>query len=136
VKGRKATRRPILRSLAISTLGPILVVVGWSVALPSNLDQIDGSGDISGPGVDGYWLHILGVPLPMLALAALLAWRRSYREAQLVVAFGALSWVLTFTYRASMARTTGANMFLVPLIFLVVPTAIAMVLLVRWMCRR
>lgn len=65
-----------------------------------------------------------------MVVATALVFTRARRFALGVAPVGAFTWVVLFAWRVGTARTVGANLFLVPLVLMVVPAAVIAVVLV------
>lgn len=72
------------------------------------------------------------VPAVVFVVGAVLV--VGYRTRRIAATFtlgGTATWALLFAWRAGSARVIGANLFIIPLVILVIPTAGLLPLLVR-----
>jgi lipopolysaccharide export LptBFGC system permease protein LptF len=107
-----------------------MAVVAWVVLVPWDLSQADADGNRIGGGADDAWGRIALVLAVVVVVAAALVFMRAHRYAVGVASAGAFTWVVLFAWRVGTARTVGANLFLVPLVVMVVPGALIAVVLV------
>ncbi len=129
-------RRRALSVLLAFAIGTLTAVSIWVAVLPWDLSEVDNFGRATGGGVDDS-VPAMVLVVAVVAVAGLtlaLAGRRP-AIATALTAGGCLAWAALFAWRAGTARTSGANMFLVPLVFLVSPTAVSLPLVVHRMGR-
>ncbi|MER3462373.1 MAG: hypothetical protein C4342_05125 [Armatimonadota bacterium] len=126
------------RELAASLLGGVgLSVAAWLVLVPWDLSELDSQGRLRPDGGDssaGSIIAVVALVGGVGLIGALLTRRTRWPVA--LTCGGTGTWTVLFTWRAGTANTSGANMFMVSLVFLVVPTAVILPLLVyaaaRW----
>jgi hypothetical protein len=127
--------RSLRRSLG-GIVGILVALVAWLLVVPWDLSEVDASGRPLSTGGDDHFAAIGLVYLLVVALGALLAVRNGRWVAATGFVFGAcLTWVALFAWRAGAARTVGANMFILPLAFLVIPAAAVAVFAVTIIAR-
>jgi hypothetical protein len=134
----QAERRWLLGDLG-TTAGVVALVGGavaewlaWQAFVPWDMSEVDKVGRVIEPGRgDHLWPQIFAA-LAVVTVAYIaigFVWGR-----RLVVAASvgsAATWAFIWSWRASVSRVVGANFWLSTLVILVVPAAIAGVLLVR-----
>jgi len=111
--------------------GPVPLLVGasvgaalWAGLVPWDLSEVDSAGrPLSGGDDNGGSIGLVALAMTGLGVA-LAANRQTKRAAPWVVAGGLTAWAVLFAWRASAAETIGANMYLAPLVAVVVPVAI------------
>ena len=101
----------------------VAIAVGatFCLALWLLLARWDLSEDIPGGG-DDLFPRIVAV-LGMLVVAGVAAVVVSPRLGQIAANASFVTWALLFAWRASVARVSGANLWLLPFLFLVLPAA-------------
>lgn len=103
----------------------------WTLLAPWSFDESVGT------STDESAFNIALIAGVITCLGLLLALRRSAdREATWFTVGGQLAWVTTYCILASTAVVAGANLWMASLLFLVLPTAIASVVLVLVVDRR
>jgi hypothetical protein len=97
---------------------------GWMLFVPWDLSEVESAGNSTGSGGDRAWLAIAGLLLLVAAtgIAAALAGQRDLGFG--LTLGGAGAWVALFAWRVSSARTAGANMWIIPFVFFVLPAAV------------
>lgn len=112
---------------------PTAVLVGsavslavWLLLVPWDLSEVDADGRMLEQGGDDHAAMIAAVAGVVIAIAiGLLAAPRARRSAVWFAVGGLAVWAVLFAWRAGVAETSGANMFMVPLLFAVIPLTIA-----------
>lgn len=136
--------RGLLTRLASFLGGVGLALLAWVVLLPWDLSEVDTRGRSLPRGGDDYVTRIAVVPvivviagLAFIVLPRARAGGERLRGAgPWLTAGGAAAWVTLFAWRTAVARTSGANMFMIPLVFVVVPVALASVWIVNRVGKR
>lgn len=118
-------------------LAAVAAVGAWRAVVPWDLSEIDANGQlIPSGGADANAGRIAFaacvVVLVGFVLAAIPAARSS---AVAATRAGMTVWAALFTWRALAARTEGASLFLVPLVFVVAPAVLIGPLIVRRVVR-
>ncbi len=113
-----------------SLLGAGLAVGTWIALLPWDLSEINARGEVTGTGGDDLFGQVALVGLLVAAVGLGVSLSGRYEVATWMTVGGLASWALLFAWRASVARTAGANLWLLPFIVVVLPAAIAMPLIV------
>ena len=112
-------------TIAALLVGSVLSIGAWLLLVPWDLSEVDARGRVEPSGGDGQFGGIAVVyAIVIVSGAALASWKATRAGAAPFVAGAGLTWVVLFAWRAGSARTSGANMFLLPLVLLVVPAAV------------
>jgi hypothetical protein len=123
--------RPLLWVIA----GVALAIGIWLLLVPWDLSEVDLQGrDIDG-GADENWERIAGVLAVIVLVGVLLALVRPWSGVVPLTVAGAASWAGLFAWRASVSRVSGANLWRVSFVMMVVPAALATVILVSRLVR-
>lgn len=94
----------------------------WLLLVPWDLSEVDPDGRMLEKGGDDYGGMIAVVAGVVIAIAVgLLFAPRTRRSAPWFAVGGLVTWAVLFTWRAGGSETSGANMFMIPLIFAVIP---------------
>jgi hypothetical protein len=116
--------------LAPLVTGALAGVALWILLVPWDLSEVDSSGRPLANGGDDQGGSIGLVAVLLTGAGVLLALSpRTERAAPWFAAGGLTAWAVLFAWRAGAAETVGANMFLAPLVVVVVPVAIGVPLL-------
>ena len=112
--------------------GAIVGVMLWVGLVPWDLSEVDAAGRPRASGGDDH-AGSIGLVAVVLTGAgvALATGDRTERAAPWFVAGGLAAWAALFAWRAGTAETSGANLYLLPLVAVVLPVAIVVPLLVR-----
>jgi hypothetical protein len=111
--------------------GALVGVILWVGLVPWDLSEVDAAGRPLANGGDDHAGSIGLVAVVLTGAGVALATRhRTERAASWFVAGGLAAWAALFAWRAGVAATAGANLFLVPLVAVVVPVAIVVPLLI------
>ncbi len=129
---------PRMTRRSVALLGGAAVPVAvWLVVVPWDLSEIDASGAMIEGGGDDNAGSIATVAVVVLAMGVVLALLQQTRTVAELFTFGGfIAWAALFGWRAGSSRVIGANFFMIPLLFAVVPAAIIVPLFVRWVARR
>jgi hypothetical protein len=112
--------------------GAVAEWLAWQAFVPWDMSEVDNLGRVIEPGrADHLWPQIFAaLAVVTVAYVAIgLIWGRRLVVAASVGA--AATWALIWSWRASVSHVDGANFWLASLVTLVLPAAIAGVLLVR-----
>ena len=116
--------------LAPLVTGALAGVALWVFLVPWDLSEVDSSGRLLPQGGDDHGGSIGLVAVLLTVTGVVLALSpRTERAAPWFTAGGLTAWAVLFAWRAGAAETVGANMFLAPLVAVVVPVAIGVPLL-------
>lgn len=126
-----------MKLLAWMLVGACLAALLWLVVVPWDLSTVDATGRVIPGRGQAANPEMTGVYLAVLAAGVLMALRGGGRARSAVglTAGGMAMYVLLFTWRTAVARVVGANLFIVPLVILVLPGAIVATLLVAAITR-
>ena len=117
--------------------GASSAVIAWLLLVPWDLSEIDASGAVIEGGGDDNAAAIAAVAFVVVVLGLLLILGEHTRPRATAFTFAGLTaWTLLFAWRAGSARVSGANLFIIPLIFAVIPTAVIAPLIVRSLTQR
>ena len=121
-----------VEKLPAALVGAAVSIGTWLTLLPWDLSEIDAHGQIRDQGGDDYGVVIAVVAIVVMAIAVgLVSASRTRRWAVPFVVGGLATWAVLFAWRAGVSETSGANMFMIPLLFAVIPLTIAGPLLLR-----
>jgi hypothetical protein len=119
--------------LLVALIGGATAVLLWLLLLPWDLSEVDAQGRLLERGGDDYAGAIAAVASIVLAIALILVLlRRTRLAAPAFVAGGLGAWAALFAWRAGTSETSGANLFMVPLLIVVIPLAVIVPLALRW----
>lgn len=106
--------------------GALLSLGAWLLLVPWDLSELDADGHMLEQGGDDYAPMIVLVAAAVIALAVgLLVSPRTRRSAAWFATGGLVAWAVLFAWRTAVSETSGANMFMIPLLFAVIPLTIA-----------
>ena len=114
-------------------MGALVAFGAWLVALPWDLSEAGGT---SSGGDEHAGRVALVAGLVVLVGAGLLGSTRTRRLSAPFAGGGLATWAVLFAWRVGTAETSGANMFLVPLVFAVIPLTLVAPLLLHVVSRR
>jgi uncharacterized membrane protein len=121
-----------VEKLAAALIGAVVSLWAWMLLVPWDLSEVDADGLPRAQGGDDHGGVIALVAGLVVALAVGLLLAPRWRRAAVPVATGGLmTWTVLFTWRAGVSETSGANMFLVPVLFAVIPLTVAVPLVLR-----
>ena len=104
----------------------------WLLFVPWDLSEVDADGRQLERGGDDYAGMIALVAGVVIAIAVgLLMTPRTRQSAVWFAVGGLVTWAALFAWRAGVSETSGANMFMVPLLFAVIPLTVAVPLVLR-----
>jgi len=113
-------------------LGGGVAVACWLLLVPWDLSEVDERGVAPERGGDEYGAQIAVVGLVVVVAGLVTTLRASTRHLGPMVAAGGLAaWSVLFAWRAGAAETSGANMFMVPLVAVMLPSVVVIPLLLR-----
>lgn len=126
-----------IRTIAALVAGAATASIGWLAVVPWDLSEVDEVGRVvQGSGVDGQVLAVAVLGLVVLAGVGLALLRPDWGQAVVFTSGGSVAWAVLFAWRASTARTSGANMYLLALVVVVLPLAWLAPVLVRLVARK
>lgn len=131
-------RQPrVVRNLGALLAGAATALAVWMALVPWDLSEIDATGAVIEGGGDDNAGAIALVAVVVLAIAlALLLARPTRGHAAGFTLGGYVAWAVLFGWRAGSSRVSGANLFIVPLVAIVIPVAVVVPLLVRSLSKR
>jgi hypothetical protein len=113
-------------------VGAAVSVGTWLLFVPWDLSEVDADGRQLERGADDYAGMIALVAGVVIAIAVGLVVAPRTRQSAVSFAGGGLvTWTALFAWRAGVSETSGANMFMIPLLFAVIPLTVAVPLVVR-----
>ena len=120
---RTTSRHPYFVHTAAGLAGGLFVLGTWLLLVPWDLSEVDRDGRILADGGDeNAWTIGLVLALTLVIAFALALFPQQGTRATLFAFGGCIAWALLFAWRVGTARTSGANLFLVPLVLFVIPT--------------
>ncbi len=124
-------------TVVAASLGVAFAILAWVTLVPWDLSEVTGDGRVLEGGGDDNALRIALVGVAVLAVGLIAIGRRTTRsDAPAFVAGGLAAWTVLFAWRAGVAETSGANMFMVPLVVMFIPVAVVVPLVVRAVATR
>ena len=127
----------MLDRLAAAVVGAAVTLGAWLLFLPWDLSEVDADGRLLEKGADDYGGMIALVAVVVVAVAVGLLLAPRTRQSALWLAVGGLgTWAVLFTWRAGVSETSGANMFMIPLLFAVIPVTVAVPFVLRYLTYR
>ncbi len=126
LKARLAVR------LASCLAGGALAVLVWAVVVPWDLSEVDERGRALPRGGDEYApeIALVATAVGLTGLALSLS-SRTRAGGPWLTAGGLWAWAALFAWRAAVSRVSGANLFMVPLVFFFIPVALVFPLIVN-----
>lgn len=125
------------RTVAAASLGAAFASLAWVVLVPWDLSEVTADGRMLESGGDDNAVQIALVGVAVLAVGLIaMGWDSTRGGAPAFVAGGLAVWTVLFAWRAGVAETSGANMFMVPLVVMFIPVAIVVPLVVRAVATR
>lgn len=116
---------PASARLVYFVFGLAIALGSWWLLVPWDLSEVDASGRATETGGDDAAIFIAAV-LVIIFLAGIFPAIRGARvPATSVTVGGTTTWALVFAWRASTARVTGAKLWVVAFVAIVVPAAVA-----------
>jgi hypothetical protein len=134
----EAPWRPVtaVRIFAAALAGAAVAVFAWLVLVPWDLSEVSGDGRMLDGGDDNA-PEIALVAVAVVAIGLIAIGRRVTRgDAPAFVAGGLAAWAALFAWRAGVSETSGANMFVVPLVMMFIPVAVVTPLVLRAVASR
>jgi hypothetical protein len=120
-----------LAGLAPVLLGALFATALWVGLLPWDLSEVDSAGRPLRDGGDDHGGAIALVAVLVTGAGVVLAaTQRAGWAAARFVGGGLAAWAVLFAWRAGTAETSGANLFLAPLVVVILPVAVAIPLVV------
>ncbi len=111
-------------------VGAVVGAALWLALVPWDLSEVDPAGRELGDGGDDQAGAIALVAVVLAGVGLVLAVsERTARVASWFAGGGFAAWATLFAWRAGTAETIGANLYLVPLVTVVVPVALGVPLL-------
>lgn len=115
----------MLDKLPAGLVGVAVSLGTWVLLVPWDLSEVDADGRLLQKGADDYGGMIALVAGVVIALSTGLLFAPRTRQSALGFAVGGLvTWAVLFAWRAGVSETSGANMFMIPLIFAVIPVTV------------
>ncbi len=121
-----------MNQLSAALIGGVVALGTWLVVVPWDLSEIGADGQLLDQGGDdngGLIALVAGVVI-VIAVCLLMASRTRW-SATWFAAGGLATWATLFAWRAGGSETSGANMFMIPLLLAVIPVAVAVPLVLR-----
>jgi hypothetical protein len=120
-----------VRIVVAALAGAAVAVFAWLVLVPWDLSEVSGEGRMLDGGDDNA-PQIALVAVAVVAIGLITIGRRATRaDAPAFVAGGLAAWTALFAWRAGVSETSGANMFVVPLVMVFIPVAVVTPLVLR-----
>lgn len=113
-----------MRLIGWGVAGAVCAVVAWLLLVPWDLSTVDESGELIAGGNERGAGGMIVVFLVIVALGLIVAFRGARATAVTLTASGTTTWMILFAWRTAAARVIGANLFIVPLVVLVLPAAV------------
>jgi predicted neutral ceramidase superfamily lipid hydrolase len=113
-----------MRLIGWGVAGAVCAVVAWLLLVPWDLSTVDESGELIAGGNERGAGGMVVVFVVIVALGLIIAFRGARATSVTLTAAGTATWMSLFAWRTATARVIGANLFIVPLIVLVLPAAI------------
>lgn len=127
----------MLNRIPAAVVGAVVSLGTWVLFLPWDLSEVDVDGRLLEKGGDDYGGMIALVAVVVVAIAVGLLLAPWTRQSALGFAVGGLvTWAVLFTWRAGVSETSGANMFMIPLLFVVIPVTVAVPFVLRYLTYR
>lgn len=121
-----------MEKLAAALIGAVVSLWAWLLLVPWDLSEVAADGRLREQGGDDHGVMIALVAGVVVAVAVSLLLAPRLRHAAVPLATGGLvTWAGLFTWRAGVSETAGANMFLVPVLFAVIPLTVAVPFVLR-----
>jgi hypothetical protein len=125
------------RTVVAALTGAAVAVFAWLVLVPWDLSEVSADGQPLEGGGDDSAPQIALVAVAVVTIGWLAIGRRTTRTAAPALVAGGLAvWTALFAWRAAVSETSGANMFMVPLVMIFVPVAVITPLLLRAVASR
>jgi uncharacterized membrane protein len=128
------------RAFLAAMIGAGVSVISWLVLVPWDLSEVsqDGRRHLEGGGDDNaLQIALVGVVVLAIGLVAMASGRNDARgSAPAFVAGGLAVWTALFAWRAGVSETSGANVFMVPLVMIFIPVAVLTPLVLRAVASR
>jgi hypothetical protein len=126
-----------VRIFVAALAGAAVAVFAWLVLVPWDLSEVSGDGRMLDGGGDDNAPQIALVAVAVVAIGLIAIGRRATRgAAPAFVAGGLAAWAALFAWRAGVSETSGANMFVVPLVMMFIPVALVAPLVLRAVASR
>jgi hypothetical protein len=126
-----------VRIFVAALAGAAVAVFAWLVLVPWDLSEVSGDGRMLDGGGDDNAPQIALVAVAVVAIGLIAIGRRATRaDAPAFVAGGLAAWAALFAWRAGVSETSGANMFVVPLVMMFIPVAVVAPLVLRAVASR
>lgn len=121
-----------VRTLVAALAGAAVAVIAWLVLVPWDLSEVSKDGRTIRGGGDDSAPQIALVGGAVVAIGLIAVGQRAIRgQVPAFVAGGLAAWTALFAWRAGVAETSGANMFMVPLVVMFIPVAVVTPLVLR-----
>lgn len=126
-----------MRAVVAFGSGAVVAVVTWLLLMPWDLSEVTPDGRLIEGGGDDYGTQLVLVAATVVALGLVgVVWDETRALAASFVAGGLVAWTVLFAWRAGVAETEGANLFMAPLVVLFGPATVVTPMLVRAIGRR
>lgn len=114
-----------VRTFVAALVGAAVAVFAWLVLVPWDLSEVSEDGRVLEGGGDDNWPQIALVGVAVVSVGLIAIGRRATRgDAPAFVAGGLAAWAALFAWRAGVSETSGANMFVVPLVMIFIPVVV------------
>lgn len=116
-------------------LGILLAIGTWRIAVPWDLSEVDAQGNPTGNGADQNWIGIAAVMVIVIVVGVGAGVLHRRIQATALTVGGASTWALLFAWRSAAGRAAGANLWMVPFVFIVVPATVGVVGFVNYLAK-
>lgn len=126
-----------MHKLGAVAIGAVVALGAWLLLVPWDLSEIDADGRMLDRGGDDHAGMIALVAGVVIAIGiGLVVSPRTRPSATWFVLGGLVMWTVLFAWRSAVSEVSGANMFMLPLVFAVIPLTIIAPMALRAMEHR